>query len=145
MHLQDQQVRIEHLIGLLGRERELLGQGTIDGEALGALAIEKQHVLADLADSESRHRDAHAWPDCGTGVADDAHATRGQDCHAQWQQLRDRASEAARLNDFNGQLINLRLTSNQRLLNDLRTLAGADLYGPDGQARAAENRLASKA
>ena len=67
-HLRDQHDRLEQLIGLLTRERDLLGEGTIDGEALGALAAEKQQVLDALADGEDRRRAVHA----GHGYSVDA-------------------------------------------------------------------------
>lgn len=144
-HLRDQHDRLDQLIGLLARERSLLGEGTIDGEALGALAAEKQQVLGALADGDDRRRAAHAGQGYGVDAAGDECAAREQGCLESWQQMRGRARQAAELNRFNGQLINIRLTSNQRLLNDLRALAGKDLYGPDGQARGGDNRIASQA
>ena len=144
-HLRDQHDRLDQLIGLLARERNLLGEGTIDGEALGALAAEKQRVLDALAEGEERHRTAQASPGHEASAAGDERAAREQRCLESWQQMRARARQAAQLNRFNGQLINVRLTSNQRLLNDLRALAGKDLYGPDGQARGGDNRIASQA
>ncbi len=144
-HLRDQHDRLDQLIGLLDRERDLLGEGTIDGEALGALAAEKQHVLDALADGEDRRRTAQAGPDHSANVARDERAAREQGCFESWQQMRDRTRQAAQLNHFNGQLITIRLTSNQRLLNDLHALVGKGLYGPDGQARGGDNRIASQA
>lgn len=144
-HLRDQQDRLDQLIGLLDRERDLLGEGTIDGEALGALAAEKQHLLDALADGEDHRRTAQAGPDHSANVTRDERAAREQGCFELWQQMRDRTRQAAQLNHFNGQLITIRLTSNQRLLNDLHALAGKGLYGPDGQARGGENRIASQA
>ncbi|HXS05125.1 MAG TPA: flagellar protein FlgN [Rhodanobacter sp.] len=144
-HLHDQHGRLEHLIGLLGRERDLLGEGRIDGEAMGALAVEKHQVLAMLADFEARRRAAHERLGYSRDIAGDERAAREHGCLESWQRMRSRARQAAQLNLFNGQLINIRLTSNQRLLNDLRTLAGKDLYGPDGQTRGGDNRIASQA
>ncbi|HET7223266.1 MAG TPA: flagellar protein FlgN [Rhodanobacteraceae bacterium] len=144
-HLRDQHGCLDELIGLLGRERDLLGEGRIDGEALGAVATEKQQILAALADFETRRREVHARLGYSQDVAGDERAAREQDCLALWRQMRGRARQAAQLNHFNGQLINIRLTSNQRLLNDLRMLAGKDLYGPDGQARGGDSRIASQA
>ena len=144
-HLRDQHDRLDQLIGLLDRERDMLGEGTIDGEALGALAAEKQQVLDALADCEDRRRTTQAGPDHSANVARDERAAREQGCFESWQQMRDRTRQAAQLNHFNGQLITIRLTSNQRLLNDLHALAGKGLYGPDGQARGGENRIASQA
>jgi flagellar biosynthesis/type III secretory pathway chaperone len=128
------------LLGLLDDERALLGTGRIDGEALGALATAKQATLDAIADAEAQHRAAapDADPDIET-------AARAQGCLPLWRELRTRARAAAGRNRFNGELIALRMTSNQRLLNDLRALAGRHLYGPDGQAHGSETRLSSEA
>lgn len=144
-HLRDQHDRLDQLIGLLARERDLLGEGTIDGEALGALAAEKQQVLDALADGEDRLRAVHAGHGYSADPAGDERAAREQGCLESWQRMRSRARQAAQINHFNGQLIGIRLTSNQRLLNDLHALAGKGLYGPDGQARGGDNRIASQA
>jgi flagella synthesis protein FlgN len=144
-HLRDQHDRLDQLIGLLGRERELLGEGTIDGDALGALAAEKQQVLGALAEGEERRRATQAGHGCSPDTTGEERAAREQGCLESWQSMRGRAMQAAQLNHFNGLLINIRLTSNQRLLNDLHALAGRGLYGPDGQARGGNNRIASQA
>ena len=144
-HLRDQHDRLDQLIGLLGRERDLLGDGTIDGEALGMLAAEKQRVLDALAEGEDRRHAAHAGQGYSADAPGDERAAREQGCLESWQQMHGRARQAAQLNHFNGQLITIRLTSNQRLLNDLHALVGKGLYGPDGQARGGDNRIASQA
>jgi flagella synthesis protein FlgN len=143
--LRDQHGRLEDLIGLLGRERELLGEGRIDGAALAAVAAEKQQALVALADFEARRRTARERPGRDAEMAGDEQAARAEGCLESWQRMRECARQAAQLNRFNGQLIRIRLTSNQRLLNDLHALAGKDMYGPDGQARGGDNRLASQA
>ncbi len=143
-HLRDQHERLDQLIGLLARERDLLGEGTIDGEALAALAAEKQQVLNALAEGENRCR-TQEGRGASADAANEEHAAREQGCLEPWRQMRGLARYAAQLNRFNGQLINIRLTSNQRMLNDLRALSGKDLYGPDGQARGGDNRIASQA
>lgn len=132
------------LLALLEDERALLGAGRVDGAALGRLAAEKQAALDAVANAE---RQRHAWR-----KAHAPHAEGGDEALAQthgclplWCQLRGHARMAAQRNRFNGELIAMRMTSNQRLLNDLRALAGKHLYGPDGQARGSETRLCSEA
>ncbi|MGH8118591.1 MAG: hypothetical protein ACREP0_07505 [Rhodanobacteraceae bacterium] len=120
----DTEQHLDALIHLLGRERELLAEGTIDGEALAQVAADKQQMLAALAEFEQRERGPHGGTTPGG--------------------LRARAREAARLNRFNGQLIAARRTANRRLLNDLGNLAG-NLYGPDGEASNQHSRIASQA
>lgn len=120
----DPEHHLDELIRLLGRERELLGEGRIDGEALAQVAADKQQMLDALAAFEQRERGSRRG------------ATTGR--------MFERAREAARLNRFNGQLIAARMTSNRRLLSDLGNLAG-NLYGPDGEASNQHSRIASQA
>lgn len=122
--------QLDELVRLLGRERALLAEGRVDGEALAAVAGEKQQMLAALAEFERHQRGAPGY-DAAEGAARNA--------------LLARAREAARLNRFNGQLIAVRMQANRRMLNDLGNLAGNDLYGPDGEASGQHARIASQA
>lgn len=144
-HLQDQHARLDQLLVLLADERALLGAGEIDGTALARLAEQKQQVLTTLAELEQRRRSALEAFGYGNHTAADIQAARDQNCLPQWQRLRARTGQAARQNRLNGELINLRMAGNQRLLNELHALAGKDLYGPDGQAKGKAARLSSSA
>jgi len=127
--LQAQAERIERLLALLDDERAQLARGQVDGEALEQLTTHKQALLDAVAAFEHDHHDALARIErAAPAAADD------DDCRALRRHIRTRAREAARRNRLNGELIQIRMTSNQRLLNDLQTLAGKDLYGPDGRA-----------
>lgn len=144
------QLRVEHehlgrLLGLLEDERALLGAGRIDGEALGRLAAAKQATLDAIAQAETQRQALRRQQGRADDAAGDAAAARAHGCLPAWQALHARARTVAARNHFNGELIALRMTSNQRLLNDLRALAGKHLYGPDGQARGSETRLSSEA
>lgn len=143
--LQEQHHRLEALLVLLDRERALLSDGTLSGEALEEVATDKQALLTALDEFEQRRRTVRqqlGYPDDASG---DEQAAREQGCLELWRTLRARARDAARLNHLNGNLVNLRMTGNQRLLDDLHALAGRDLYGPDGQARGGAARLSSRA
>lgn len=144
-HLQDQQARLERLLALLADERVLLNAGEVDGQALAQLAEQKQQELTTLAELEQRRRAALETLGYGNHTAADIQAARDQNCLPEWQRLRARAGQAARQNRLNGELINLRMAGNQRLLNELHALAGKDLYGPDGQAQGKAARLSSSA
>lgn len=127
--LQAQAERIERLLTLLDDERVQLARGQVDGEELGQLTTQKQALLDAVAAFEHDHQDALKRIErMAPADSDD------DDCQALRHHIRTRAQEAARRNRLNGQLIQIRMTSNQRLLNDLQTLAGKDLYGPDGRA-----------
>lgn len=123
----DAQRQLDELVGLLTRERALLAEGRVDGDALAAVAADKQARLAALAEFERDQRD-------GSTTAP-----------AIPPELLARAREAARLNQLNGQLIAARMLSNRRMLNDLGNLRGNDLYGPDGEASGQHARIASQA
>lgn len=138
--LRDQLEHLERLTGLLDEERGMLGEGTVDGNALGQLAREKQRLLLALSDIE---RERHV--ESRRSGKDTRASAREHGCLALWREVRERAREAARLNHFNGKLIDARLIGNQRILNDLHALSRRDLYGPDGQARSARARLSSHA
>lgn len=123
----DPQRQLDELVGLLARERALLAEGRVDGDALAAVAADKQVMLAALAEFSRDHRD-------GSAAAQAVPA-----------ELLERAREAARLNRLNGQLIAARMMSNRRMLNDLGNLRGNNLYGPDGEASGQHARIASQA
>lgn len=125
-HLQSQKTRLEELVDLLREERQLLVAGRVEGDRLAALAGEKQHCLARIEQSEPQP--------AGTGRADTGLAAREAGCAALWRATQQIAGEAARLNTLNGDLIQLRLTHNQRMLNVLREATSKLPYGPDGQS-----------
>ena len=54
--LNQQQQRMDTLITLMSKEQTLLTQGTIDGDALAALAKEKQALLEELDRMEHLRR-----------------------------------------------------------------------------------------
>lgn len=140
--LRDQQRHLDQLVQLLGRERTLLGEGRIDGEALARIAADKQRMLEALA--QFGRQPGQAGFAAGAQAREDAAREAG--CLDAWQALRERAREAARMNQFNGDLIAVRMHSNRRLLNDLGVLAGNTFYGPDGgESRSGRSRLASQA
>lgn len=143
--LQDQFERMELLVGLLGQERKLLGEGVIDGEALNRLAAEKQQVLTAVSRFEHTRRTAAGQLGYGADPAEDERAAREQGCLRLWQGLLSHARTAARLNHFNGKLIDVRQVGNQRLINELRALSRKELYGPDGHARSSRQRVSSRA
>lgn len=135
--LQAQAGRIEQLLTLLDEERAMLGSGHIDTTELDRLTRHKQALLDTTAAFEQTHLVTLEKMD----RQDLSFGDVSSDCLRVRRSIRAQAREAARKNHFNGQLIHIRMTSNQRLLNDLQTLAGKDLYGPDGQASAGGRRL----
>lgn len=137
-HLRYRKQHLESLRSLLSEERELLTVGQVDGARLNGVASRKQEHLAALEGAEQQ------WRESGQVPEDDSdHAAERAGCLPLWRDTGDLARQVARLNRLNGQLIQLRLEHNQRLLNTLREAAGGELYGPDGQARGKSGRLSS--
>lgn len=146
-HLSHQRRRLEALQALLDRERELLGEGAIDGEALVRLAEDKRAVFEQLEAAESERRrllKRQGYRDDRDGAA---RAASDAGCAALWEAIGDIAGRVARGNRLNGVLIRMRSEYNRRLLDSLQQpVGGGPLYGPDGQSRVgAGGRLASRA
>ena len=68
-------------------------------------------------------------------------AARDAGCLAAWERMLTHTREAERLNGVNGQLIQLRMSQNQRLLDVIHDAAEKTLYGASGQVGAQPGRL----
>lgn len=145
-HLARQRRRLETLEALLGRERELLGEGAIDGEALARVAADKRALFDRLEAGENERRGLLSERGYRDDRAGAAQAAVDAGCADLWQAIRDLAARVARGNRLNGALIRMRFEYNRRLLDSLQRFAGGPLYGPDGHSRGgAGGRLASRA
>lgn len=144
-HLERHHRELETLLALLGEERELLGQGRVDGGRLIQVAERKQQALGELERFETQRRRAQSQLGYADDPDGDEQAARDTGCQALWQAIRDDAEHARRLNQFNGGLISLRLEGNQQLLDAMQKMIGQGLYGPDGQPRGTGGRLSSQA
>ncbi|WP_116366400.1 flagella synthesis protein FlgN [Parahaliea mediterranea] len=144
-HLQAQRLQLEQLVALLHSEQSLLTQSQVDGAALDEVAADKQRQLVSLDSFEARRRGAQARLGYAPGREGARAAADDAGCLPLWQSIDQLASEARQLNQTNGELIQLRLENNQRLLNALRESAGNSLYGPDGQAHRRPARVDSRA
>ncbi len=128
--LNDECAKFRAFVVLLEDEqRTLLGQRPEDliplaeakvqlADTLSALSRERQHLLSeqtrDMAEWLARHEPK------GTSL---------------WQEIRQLAMQAQRLNQTNGELIQIKLRYNQQALGVLYGAAqnASGLYGPDGQ------------
>lgn len=143
--LRQQHQHLGKLRALLARERTLLNEGQVDGDALALLATEKQAVLETLDNDERQRREACRQLGCADNQTGDDEAARQAGCLELWLQVRGDALQAAQANYLNGELISVRMANNQQLLNQVHALIGKNLYGPDGQARGSRTRLSSTA
>lgn len=134
-HLARQSATVSQFVALLEIEAQLLGEGRVDGERLGALAADKQALLATVEQLETQRRQAQQRLGYGDDQAGAERAAADAGCSAAWRQLLAQARRARDLNALNGEHIRKRLEHNQRLLNFLHEIAGKGLYGPDGQSR----------
>ncbi|GHC26020.1 flagella synthesis protein FlgN [Aidingimonas halophila] len=145
-HLKRQRQCLSGLLDLLEEERRNLAVGRVDGERLNDLSERKRQWFEQLEQLESQRR--HALQRLGyadTRQGSDQ-AARDAGCQDEWQSFRDMAERVRRLNHLNGEIIQNRLSHNQRLLNFLHEAADNGLYGADGQARRQGlGRVASRA
>ncbi|GAB3285937.1 flagella synthesis protein FlgN [Parahaliea aestuarii] len=144
-HLQAQRLQLEQLVALLHTEQSLLTQSQVDGAALDRVAVDKQQHLVSLDSFEARRRGAQTRLGYPAGREGAMAAANDAGCLPLWQNIDQLASAAKQLNQTNGDLIQLRLENNQRLLNALRESAGNSLYGPDGQSHRKRPRVDSRA
>jgi flagella synthesis protein FlgN len=120
-------------IALLEKEQQaLLDQ---DNDRLLALAETKtqfSNKLAEIINARRQFQDAQAiGQDVSAWIAKHAPANR-----AIWDEIRELAARAHQMNQTNGEVIQLKLRSNQQALTALLGAAknaSAGLYGRDGQ------------
>lgn len=143
--LNDQQQRLDALTSLLSNEQSLLTQGDVDGEALAQVAAEKQALLEELERIEGVRRGVQkrlGYPDGAEGARE---AARDVDCLVAWESLLEKSERAARMNDLTGQMLAVRMTHNQSMLDYIRQIAEKTLYKPDGRNSAQSGRINASA
>jgi flagella synthesis protein FlgN len=128
--LNDECVALGAFVVLLEDEqRTLLGQHSEELQRLADTKIELANKIAALSEARKRHlpegtRDTVEWLK--------KNAPQGL---AKWHEARQLAAHAKRLNQTNGELIQIKLRYNQQALAVLYGAAqnAAGLYGADGQ------------
>jgi flagella synthesis protein FlgN len=131
-HLKNESSALRAFIVLLEKEQQALLLP--DSDLLLTLAEEKTQVTHKLAELSSLRRrnlnlntvnlDTTAWIE-----------KNAPDCLAAWKEVRELATRAHQLNQTNGEVIQLKLRSNQKALTVLlgASESVAGLYGRDGQ------------
>ena len=130
--LNEERTALRAFILLLEKEQQaLLNQGAEQLMALAESKILAAHKLTDMANARrqllniaSEHTDTTSW------IQKNAPA-----CCAVWEEIRELADRIHHLNQTNGEVIQLKLRSNQQALGVLLGAAKgtAGLYGRDGQ------------
>ena len=139
--LTEQQRRLDALISLLERERELLAAAEIDGQALADIAAQKGERLQQLEATETLRRSVQRRLDYADGLEGAHQAARDAGCQEEWEHTLERTREAHRLNTLNGQLVGLRMRQNKRLLDVIHDAAEKTVYRASGRVAAQPGRL----
>lgn len=143
--LNQQQQRMDTLITLMTSEQTLLTQGTIDGDALAALAKEKQALLEELDRMEHLRRNVQKRLGYQEGAAGARQAAQDAHCLLDWQQLLEKSERVARMNELTGQMLSLRVKHNQQMLDYIRQIGEKTLYKPDGRNSAQPGKINASA
>ncbi|MBI5918121.1 MAG: flagellar protein FlgN [Nitrosomonadales bacterium] len=121
---------LRNFVTLLETEQRALVGG--DVEQLLGLSDEKSQLASALVNLASKRREV--LPDPSSTLMESWLKERKSGALPIWNEIQKLAQEAQRLNNTNGELIQVRLRHNQQALVALRNASNnAALYGPDGQ------------
>ncbi|MDI5987321.1 flagellar protein FlgN [Halomonas sp. M4R5S39] len=143
--LNDQRERLATLVVLLEEELEALTVGQIDGNRLARIAAEKQALLAELERREQLRRQVQRRLGYRDGHQGAREAASDADCLAGWDATLDATERADRLNGLAGQLLAMRLSHNQRMLDFIHAVSEKTLYDPRGRPGRQPGRLNASA
>lgn len=130
--LNDERAALRAFVVLLEKEQQtLLNQGVEELQALAETKTMSAIKLTEMANARRQFIKAHA-ANLDTAAWIQKHASGSR---AVWDEIRELAARAHHLNQTNGEVIQLKLRSNQQALSALLGAAksAAGLYGRDGQ------------
>ncbi|MGR2737505.1 flagella synthesis protein FlgN [Billgrantia sp. Q4P2] len=139
--LQEQQQRLDGVIGLLQQERTLLADAKIDGNVLGDIAARKQALLAKLEASETLRQSVQQRLGYASGAEGARQAAADAGCEHAWTHTLELTREAQRLNALNGKLVELRMEQNTRLLTFIHEAAEKTVYRASGRVAAQSGHI----
>ncbi|MFW3614454.1 flagella synthesis protein FlgN [Billgrantia antri] len=139
--LQDQQQRLNGVLELLQHERIVLAGAQIDGHQLGEIAQRKQALLAKLEASEKLRQGVQQRLGYTSGAQGARQAATDAGCEQAWMHTLELTREAQRLNALNGQLVELRMDQNTRLLAFIHQAAEKTVYRASGRVAAQSGRI----
>ncbi|MFO7647893.1 flagella synthesis protein FlgN [Halomonas campaniensis] len=143
--LSDQQARLSELNRLLEQELEALTVGQVDGELLKGIASRKRALLAELERTETLRRQVQQRLGYPVDPAGSLAAARDANCLDAWEACLAATERTARLNDLAGQLLGMRLTHNQQMLDFIHEVSEKTLYDPSGRSGRQPGRLSTSA
>lgn len=130
--LNEERAALRAFVVLLEKEQQtLLNQSVEQLQALAEAKTLSALKLTEMANARRRYISSTS-PDLDTAAWILKHAPS---CRAIWDDIRELAVQAHQLNQTNGEVIQLKLRSNQQALTTLLGAAksAAGLYGRDGQ------------
>lgn len=131
-HLKNESSALRAFVELLKKEQEaLLIQ---DSDLLLALAEEKTLATQKIVELSNRRRQSLTFKASNLDTTEWIE-NNAPGCRSAWAEIRELAARAHQINQTNGEVIQLRLRSNQKALTILlsATENAAGLYGRDGQ------------
>ena len=143
--LTDQRHRLTGLTQLLEEELQQLTQGQVDGEVLSRLAERKRTLLEELERRETLRRQVQSRLGYPEGMAGAAEAATEAGCQDEWEAYLAAAERTAHLNDLAGELIRMRTSHNQEMLDYLHQVAEKTLYDPSGRSGRQPGKLSTSA
>ncbi|MGQ7288477.1 flagella synthesis protein FlgN [Vreelandella venusta] len=143
--LSDQLQRLDELVQLLSDEQTQLTKGSIDGDALSAIALQKQALLVELERIEQLRRNVQAKLGYTDGALGAKQAANDADCLTTWESLLEKSERVSRMNELTGQMLSLRVKHNQEMLDYIRQIAEKTLYKPNGRNNAQPGRFNASA
>lgn len=143
--LKHQHDALTTLQDLLQDEQALLLAARVDGEALNAVAAQKQEALARLDRLDEARRSGLRKLGYDEGPAGANKAARDLACETSWAAVRELAERVGHLNRVNGTLIHQRMSHNLNALKMLTEMRARTPYGEDGRLAPSRSQISSSA
>ncbi|MGM1052639.1 MAG: flagellar export chaperone FlgN [Pseudomonadota bacterium] len=143
--LSDQRARLAKLTQLLEQELQQLTTSDVDGETLVQLAQRKQVLLNELESKETLRRQVQSRLGYAVGLEGARAAAEEADCLEEWEACLMATERTARLNDLVGELLQMRASHNQKMLDFMHQIADKTLYNPSGRTGRQPGRVNTSA
>lgn len=143
--LSEQRGRLATLTQLLEQELQQLTTSQVDGKALVLVARRKQELLNEMELKETLRRQVQSRLGYPEGPKGARAAAEDADCLQEWEACLGATERTARLNDLVGELLQMRASHNQKMLDFIHQIADKTLYDPSGRTGRQPGRLNTSA
>ena len=143
--LSEQRGRLATLTQLLEQELQQLATSQVDGEALVLVARRKQALLNEMERQETLRRQVQSRLGYVEGPKGARAAAEDADCLQEWEACLSATERTARLNDLVGELMQMRASHNQKMLDFIHQISDKTLYDPSGRTGRQPGRLNTSA